>query len=200
MLANKTFNICDFIKLNIETRKAELDVTKKQNHYIDEKCFNLLSLDNDTLLNRISLTNSDNFDIFYKISSKSFDTPFIIISNRIEGLNCLLSNINYESKIKFENIDYVSKYKYFLITFYILAGQVFSDGNHRVCHQYLLANGIEEIKILNIIRTIDSCRRYRIIDWNNLHEFIQKLINNLVLIVTQRDESIIMEKIENLFI
>jgi hypothetical protein len=192
------FNICDFVRQNIKIRSVEITNTKAYN--INKKCISLLSLNNGDLLDIIDSTNPDNFDIIYRLSSKSFDTPSVIISNRIEGLNCMLSGINYTSGVEFENINHVSKYKYFLIVFYILVGQVFSDGNHRVCYNYLLSNKINEYKIEKIIGTIDSCRRYQQINWDNLHKFIQKLINNLVLIITQTNENIILEKIENLFI
>jgi hypothetical protein len=191
-------NICDFIKTNIVIRKQEVTMTNF--HYIDKHCLNLLNLNNVSLLNKFSPTNPDNIDLIYKLSSKSFDSPSTMISNRIDGLGCMLANINYSSGIEFTNINYVGKYKYFLITFYILAGQVFSDGNHRVCYQYLLANNIEKSKISNIIEIIDSCRRNKKIDWDNLHKFIQKIIDNMVLFITRRDENLILEKIENLFV
>lgn len=189
-------DICDFIRTNIEIRKNEIVNSKEYN--INKNCLKLL--DPNNLLNISFLTNPDNYNLIYRISSKSFDTPTIMISNRLVGLSYMLANINYFTGIEFENISYVQKFKYFLIAFYILAGQVFSDGNHRVCYHYLLEQGIDKNKISSIIGTIDLCRRHKNIDWDNLHDFIQKLINNLLYVINQRDENILLEKIENLFI
>lgn len=197
-------NICDFIKANIEIRKCELTGIKDYN--INKKCLNLLTENNSSLLSLINTNNPynpynpDNFDIIYRISSKSFESTSRIISNRLEGLSSMLVNINYKTGDKFNNIEYVEKYKYFLVSFYIVAGQIFSDGNHRVCYQYLLYQGLTIDKISRIIKTIDLSRRNKYIDWNNLHDFIQKLIDNLISIINQRDENILLEKIENLFI
>jgi hypothetical protein len=189
-------DICDFIRINIEIRKNEIENSKEYN--INKNCLKLL--DQNNLLNMSFLTNPDNYDLIYRISSKSFDAQSIIKSNRLVGLSCALANINYITGIEFENIRYIQKFKYFLISFYILAGQVFSDGNHRVCYHYLLKQGIDKNRISSIIGTIDLCRRHKNIDWDNLHDFIQKLINNLFYVINQRDENILIEKIENFFI
>lgn len=191
-------SIYDFIKVNIKIRQNEITYVNPKLYNIDNECLKLINLD-DLSLSKI-INNPENYDIIYKISSKSFETPTKIISNRLEGLTDMLSNVNFITKIEFENIKYIQKYKYFLVSFYILAGQVFSDGNHRVCYQYLLTQGIDENKINSIIGTIDSFRRYKYIDWYNLHEFIQKLINNLVVVINQKNENLLLEKIENLFI
>jgi hypothetical protein len=191
-------NICDFIKANIEIRKYELTGIKDYN--INKKCLNLLTENNSSLLSLINANNPDNFDIIYRISSKSFESTSRIISNRLEGLSSMLVNINYKTGDKFNNIEYMEKYKYFLVSFYIVAGQIFSDANHRVCYQYLLYQGLTIDKISRIIKTIDLSRRNKYIDWDNIHDFIQKLIDNLISIINQRDENILLEKIENLFI
>ena len=191
-------DVCDFIKINIEIRTYEITGIKDYN--LNKNCLNLLTLNNSSLLNTINSTNPDNYDIIYRLSSKSFETPSRIISNRIDGLACILSNINYMTGYKFNNIKYVEKYKYFFVSFYILAGQVFSDGNHRVCYHYLLTQPINKDRISGIIGSIDSCRRHKNIYWDNLHEFIQKLIDNLGLVIGHRDEKLLLEKIENLFI
>lgn len=189
-------NVIDFVRTNIQIRKYEIDISKQ--HSINKNCLKLLN--SDKLSNDDFLTNPYNYDLIYRISSKSFETPTKIISNRLVGLSCMLDNINYITGIEYENINYVLKYKYFLVSFYILAGQVFSDGNHRVCCHYLLEQGIDKTRINNILGTIDLCRRYKNIYWNNLHEFIQKLINNLFFVLNQHDENVLVEKIENLFI
>lgn len=191
-------NICEFIKTNIEIRQYEIENTKDYN--INKNCLNLLNLDDFTILNIINSNNPDNYDLIYRLSSKSFENPNKIISNRLEGLTYMLSNMNYMTRIEFDNIKHVEKYKYFLISFYILAGQIFTDGNHRVCYKYLLNQGINKNRIHGIIKTIDLCRRYKNVDWNNIHEFIQKLINNLITVINIKNENILLEKIENLFI
>lgn len=189
-------DICDFIKTNIELRKNEIESSNQ--YSINKNCLKLL--DSKNLLTVNFLINPDNYDLVYRISSKSFETPTKMISNRLIGLYCMLADVNFMTKIEFENIKYVQKFKYFFVSFYILAGQVFSDGNHRVCYHYLYECGINKNRISSIIGLIDICRRHKNIDWDNLHDFIQKLINNLFLIVSQRDDTILVEKIENLFI
>lgn len=193
--------MCDivyFIKTNIKIRTCEITGTKEYN--LNKDCLNLLTLNNISLLNTIDSNNPDNYNIIYRLSSKSFETPYKIISNRLNGLGCILSNINYITGIKFNNIKYVEKFKYFLVSFYILAGQVFSDGNHRVCYEYLLTQGINKNRISCIIGTIDTCRIHKQINWDNLHVFIQKLIDNLDFVITQKDDNLLLEKIENFFI
>lgn len=190
--------IGDFIKTNIEIRENEIWSVNQYKYSINKNCQKLLYSDN--LLNINFLTNPDNYDLIYRISSKSFENPTTMISNRLVGLSCMLNGINYFTGMDFENIKYVQKYKYFLVSFYILAGQVFSDGNHRLCYNYLLSQNIDKNRISSIIGTIDLCRRHKNIDWNCIHDFIQTLINNLFFILNQRDENILVEKIENFFI
>ena len=189
-------DIFDFIRINIKIRNNEIENSSEYN--INKNCLKLL--DQHNLLNMSFLTNPDNYNLIYRISSKAFDTSTMIISNRLVGLSYMLANTNYITGIEFENIKHVQKFKYFLISFYILAGQVFSDGNHMVCYYYLLEQGIDENKISNTIGTIDLCRRQKNIDWLNLHDFIQIFINNLFYVINKRDENMLLEKIENLFI
>ena len=189
-------DICYFIRTNILIRKNEIENSKEYN--INKNCLKLL--DTNNLLNISFLTNPDNYNLIYRISSKSFYNPTTMISNRLVGLSYMLVNLNYLTGTEFKNIKYVKKFKYFLITFYILAGQVFSDGNHRVCYHYLLEQGIDKNRISRILCSIDSCRRHTNIDWSNLHDFIQKIINNLFHIINEKEENLLLEKIENLFI
>lgn len=193
-------NLTDFIITNIKIRKDELLIKNQKNYYLNSNCLKLLD---DKILPQIDLdfiNNTNNFDIIYRLSSKSFLEPYLLESNRLEGLYCMLDNINYQTKLFYKNINFVKKYKYFLIAFYIVAGQIFTDGNHRVAFHYLISTGIDEKKASNTVKMIDSCCKYKKISWCNIHEFIQKLIDNLTLIINQNNENIILKKIENLFI
>lgn len=197
-------NIFDFIKTNIIIRKNEITSPEKKPHYIDSECFVLLESIEKSNINFKDFLVEKNFNIIYKLSSKSFDTSNTLIinnTNRLEGLNCFLLNINYKTGKLFNNIKYVERYKYFFVSLYILAGQVFSDGNHRVCYQYLISHGINNVKVSRIIDMIDLFyRSNKNICWENLHEFIQKIINNLVMEVDLKNENLLLEKIEKIFI
>lgn len=193
-----------FIKTNIIIRKDEINSLEKKPYYIDSECLILVNSIEKSNINFREFFVQKNFNIIYKLSSKSFDTSNTLIinnTNRLAGLNCLLSNINYKTGKLFNNIKYVEKYKYFFVSLYILAGQVFSDGNHRVCYEYLISQGIDDIKVSRIINMIDLfCRNNKKICWENLHEFIQKIIDNLITVVDFRNEKSLLEKIENIFI
>ena len=195
----------DFIKANIKIRENEVTNELKKQYHIDMRCLNLMKfIDNFENSNRSDISdiiNNLDYDILYRISSKSFSNPGTIISNRILGLKSILECINFTTGRLYENILHVLPYRYFLVSFYLIAGQIFSDGNHRVCQQYLMiCHSFSYDKSIGIIKMIDSCRKHKLIDWSNIHDFLQKFIDNLARIITEKNESIILEKIENLFI
>ena len=186
----------DFIRANIKIRENEISFSNPTQYNLNSRCLNLLSSTFDS----INIFDSIDNDILYRISSKSFYDPNKIISNRILGLQCILTGINFTTGKQFDNISFIKQYKYFIVAIYLIAGQIFTDGNHRVCQQYLNYQGFPYDKSINIIKIIDNCRRIQTIDWENIHEFIQKIINNLAKIITNKNENLILEKIENLFI
>lgn len=188
-----------FIRFNINIRFDELNILNKLDYHIDEECVNLLNSNDLIILHKIH----NNSDIFYKISSKSFNViadrrNFVV--DRLSGLNHLLNNLNFKTKNLFIGIEIVGKYKYFLISSYIIAGQIFTDGNHRTVIKYLKHNGYDCERINTIINLIDNVIISKNVRWDNIHEFIQKLIDNIVHVINTNCENLLVEKIENLFI
>lgn len=167
----------------------------KANTIIRKKSF----ISNPSLFNSIIYSNCiDSYDstMLEKISSKSFVSKDHVI-NRIQGLECLLNGINFETNEKFKHFNSVAHAHPFIITCYILAGQVFSDGNHRVVLEYLQTIGFSFDKSIKYIQMIDNARRNKNLDWENIHEFIQTLISNIVVV---KGEIELNKKIENMFI
>ena len=174
--------INELVSININTRINELRENKL--YSIDHKCVNLLfkttSIRNALICDDTN-NNIINNDILYRISSKSFSNPNGLFENRIKGLDDLLNNINFTTRQKFINIDDLElSFKWLIVSFYIIAGQVFSDGNHRSCCQYLLSQGFTHIKVSNIIKRIDYYIYISGIEWSNIHIFIQKLIDKII--------------------
>lgn len=221
-------NINHFIKKNIEIRINELHSLESKPHYINDNCLLYLnwlrSLDIDDIYTNTSNSSNKNYpglfyfdlnelstnpyylnhivneDLIYRLSSKSFQSNSNTKSNRLEGLNSILSGINYKLGYEFMNLKYIDKYKYYVVCLYVIGGQVFSDGNHRVCWYYLKSQNICETKIWNIIKSLDIFIKKHQIHWDNLHEVIQNFINNLYKIISNRNDDILIKKIENLFI
>lgn len=213
-------NINHFIKKNIEIRLSEYHRQETKPHYIDDNCISYLnwlkSLDLDDIysnypelfyfdLNELAtnpyyMNHQINRDLIYRLSSKSFESNSNIKSNRIEGLNSILLGYNYKLDCEFINFKYINKYKYYIICLYVIGGQVFTDGNHRICWHYLKSQNICETKIWNIIKALDGFIKHSQVSWNNLHEVIQNFINNIYKIISNRNDDILLEKIENLFI
>lgn len=168
----------DFVKSNLSIRKSSFtDCASVYNTIMLDPNLSIKSIDNKML---------------QKISSKSFVTSQLTSnitnkSNRLEGLDCMLNGINFLTGVIFKNYSKVIQYKYFFISLYILAGQVFSDGNHRVVLEYLQTLGFDQIKSTKILNTIDSIRRRTNLDWDSIHGFIQNLIDNIVLIKGEID-------------
>ena len=213
-------SIVDFIRANIKLREHEILSDNPKPYQIDIKCLKLLDNINlvkiellvslgsvpvgmlETQVSELGFEPTNALDnILYRISSKSFDDiTGKIISNRVCGLHCILAGINYKTGKKFNNINWVQGLKHFLIALYIISGQVFSDGNHRTSYQYLISIGTDKEKAVRTIKMIDTCGKKKQIDWSNIHEFIQKLINNLTEIISDKNEQLVFEKIENFFI
>jgi hypothetical protein len=157
----------DFVKANITIRKSSFS-------------------DNPQLfISILSSKSIDSYDsmMLKNISSKSFNinnNNYIV--NRVQGLDCLLNGINFITGKKFTSFYLVSQSKIhpFIISCYILAGQVFSDGNHRVVMEYLHLTGHSYSKSIKYIEMIDNARRTKYLSWENIHEFIQTLISNIV--------------------
>jgi hypothetical protein len=130
------------------------------------------SFDLDNIIRTIDLQTLE------LISSKSFVKQGTII-NRLEGLECILNNINFLTGKKYNNIENMKpRIRHVLIAYYILAGQVFSDGNHRVTIEYLKSHNFRNEQIEKIIYEIDMNRR-NIVSWENIHDYIQHSIDIL---------------------
>jgi hypothetical protein len=167
----------DFVRCNLSIRKE---------HF--EDCINIY---NSIMLDKNLSIKSINNTMLEKISSKSFPSSNIkqFKSNRVEGLECMLHGINYITGKKFKGYDLscITKYNYFFISLYILAGQVFSDGNHRVTIEFLQTQGFDYPKALQTINQIDLIRRKTSLDWDSIHNFIQVLINNIIAVKDEID-------------
>jgi hypothetical protein len=153
----------DFVRANITIRKISF--------------FN-----NPKLFNSIIFSDSiESYDskMLENISSKSFIMNGYIV-NRIKGLECLLNGINFETGERFVNFDLVKNEHPFIISCYILAGQVFSDANHRVVLEYLNSLGYSFSKSIKYVEKIDSTRRTKNLSWENIHDFIESLISNIL--------------------
>jgi hypothetical protein len=94
----------------------------------------------------------------------------------------MLNGINFMTGKKYENFDNVIAHKSFFVAFYIVCAQVFSDGNHRVALEYLKSQGLDHEKSVQIIKMIDVVRRKTNLSWETIHQFIQILINNIMLV------------------
>jgi len=137
---------------------------------------------------------SEDLEMLQKISSKSFNNKYII--NRLKGLDQLLNGINFKTGTLFKDFDLVTSTHPLIISCYILAGQIFSDGNHRVVFKFLESQGLTFDKAAKYIKMIDNARINKNLSWDNIHDFIQLLISN---IITVKDKSL-NQKIENMFI
>ena len=85
----------------------------------------------------------------------------------------------------------------FIISCYIIVGQIFSDANHRVVLKYLDSIGFSYSKSIKYIEMIDNARRTKNLSWEDIHDFIQILISNIILV---QGEDELNEKIEKMFI
>ncbi len=173
--------VIDFVKSNLIIRKE--------------------SFSNPNLFNAIVFSksiNSYNLEMLKEISSKSIvDSSTNTIINRLEGLECLLNGKNFITKEKFKHFNSVTHAHPFIIGCYILAGQIFSDGNHRVVLEYLQSTGLSFLKSVKYIEMIDHARRNKNLSWENIHEFIEILISNIFVV---KGEIELNKKIENMFI
>jgi hypothetical protein len=169
----------DFVRANITIRESSFST----NHELFESIMFLDSI------------NSYNSEMLKTISSKSFRNNSFV--NRLEGLEYLLNGLNFKTGEKFKYFDSVKNAHPFIISCYVLAGQVFSDGNHRVVLQYLNSIGYSYLRSIKYIEMIDNARRTKDLSWENIHDFIQKLLFNICCI---QGEIEINKKIENMFI
>ncbi len=169
----------DFVKANI--------IIRKDSFASNPKLFN-------SIVFAKSIESYD-LEMLEKISSKSFVNGYV--TNRVQGLESLLQGINFLTGMEFKYFDKVSHSHPFIISCYILAGQVFSDGNHRVVLEYLNSQGFDFEKSIKYIQMIDCCRRNKDLSWENIHQFIQTLITNIFVV---KGENELNKKIESLFI
>lgn len=192
-------NIAELIRFNINSRYCEISKPFQMPYYINEECLNLLNCNDLTLLDMMN----QNLNLFYRISSKSCDFAGNNISfntNRIEGLNNLINGVNFKTKLPFNNVAIFKKYHYFLIPVYIISGQIFTDGNHRTAIEYLTNLGYNSPRINLLVNLIDKCIKEKNVRWETVHEFIQKIIDNVACVIDNNNENLLIEKIENLFI
>ena len=191
-----------FIKLNILERINELDYLNPKKYHMNMECVNLLNV--MLLRPNINLLKIMDKDILFRLSSKSVENFLIgpnqnIIENRLEGLYYLLNGKNYQTNKYYKQIEKIISYIHIIHVSYILIGQIFTDRNHAVCFKYLLSKQISKSECEKIINQIDYARQIKLIVWENLHEFIQIIINNIVKLV-ELGENNIAEKIENIFV
>lgn len=205
--------INEFVKTNIQLRIDELSSINKKNYHINERCVELLNLIDVYLTSPESYFNILDImdeDILCRISSKSIlqipsnsqdKTITNIITNRLRGLDLMLNGINFKTGVTYCGFLNISKYRYFIVAFYIVAGQVFTDCNHRVCNEYLCSCGIPKEKANKIIKAIDVCRNNKSVGWDNLHKCVEKIISKLNRMSEEEINEIISnEKIENIYI
>lgn len=179
--SNQMKTAIDFVKANVTIRKDSfIECPKLFNSIVFSQSIELVTKD---------------LEMLKKISSKSFVNG--LVTNRVQGLECLLEGKNFITGIKYKHFDLASHAHPFIISCYILAGQVFSDGNHRVVFEYLTSQGFEFAKSIKYIQMIDHCRQTKNLSWENIHEFIQILISNIVAV---KGEIELSKKIENMFI
>lgn len=107
--------------------------------------------------------------------------------NKVEGLEYMTNGYNYLTKKKYVGYDLASKYKYFFVSFYILSGQVFPN-SHQYVLNYLESEGFSSNKCDQIIKTIDNIKKNVSLDWATTHDFIQKLINNIISVNDTKNE------------
>jgi hypothetical protein len=170
----------DFVRTNITIRKSSFSTNPQ---LFDSIIFS------DSI-------DSYNLEMLKNISSKSFIGNGYIV-NRLKGLEYLLNGLNFKTGEKFKNFDLVKHAHPFIISCYILAGQVFSDANHRVVMQYLNSMGYSYSRSIKYIEMIDNARRTKCLSWENISEFVQTLISNIVYVEGDIE---INKKIENMFI
>lgn len=187
------FTLNDFIKTNIIVRMNELENPCPKQHEINSRCVELIDIiesdSNYDILNMLKF----NQDIFCRISSKS-----IGYKNRLEGLNFMLKGQNFQSTKIYEQFEQLNKYKFLVVCYYIVVGQVFSNGNHRVGIEFLMSNHIDKLNATNIVNIMDISRNVNQIGWENIHDFIQIIIFKLVKMINEKIN--FMEKIENIFV
>lgn len=175
-------SVIDLIKFNISVRKSDF--------LLEPQIYNTIMLNPD-----FNLGSIDN-QMLQKISSKSFVSDKLIF-NRIHGLDCILNGINFATGKKYNNFDNVLSYKYFFVSFYIVGGQVFSDGNHRTALYYLQSKEIQPEKSIKIIKLIDTVIRKINLSWDQIHEFVQILIDNLAFIKETKNISLQIDQLIN---
>ncbi len=205
--SNNCFNINHinyFIKLNILERINELDYLNPKKYHLNMECINLLNI--LSLRPNINLLEIIDKDTIYRLSSKSVEKILImpnqclnVPENRLEGLSYLLNGKNYQTGEYFKQIEKIIPYIHFVHVYYILVGQIFTDCNHRICFKYLSSKQIDKSDCEKIINIIDHVRKIKSIIWENLHMFVQIIINNIVKFI-EFGEINIEEKIENIFI